>query len=144
MLPGVRRGAVERLRREVRAAPGELGQRRVLEVGQAGAGADVRQEEVPQAAPRGPWPSAPPSPAASSTARTGCDLLVETTLGRIDVLVHEREQLVAQLDRSVASNPKSITAPLMSRRRSPCATSGRDHVADPVEAGADGLPGVWR
>src|SRR5438309_1695798 len=46
---GVRRSAVGRLRRQLDAAPHDLGQRRVLEVGEPGAEPPVGQEEVPEA-----------------------------------------------------------------------------------------------
>src|SRR5207248_22733 len=48
---GVRGGAVHRLRGQGGTAPGQVGQRRVLQVGQAGAERLVGQEQVPQAAP---------------------------------------------------------------------------------------------
>ena len=50
-VPGVGRRAVERLRSHPRAAAGDLGERRVLQVGEPGAAVvDRRQEQVPQAA----------------------------------------------------------------------------------------------
>ena len=52
---GVRRRAVDRLGGD-QAVPGDLGQRRVLEVGEAGAEALVGQEEVPEPARRAPRP----------------------------------------------------------------------------------------
>ena len=79
---------------------GDLGQRRVLQVGQPGAVlVDRRQEEVPQAAlarlrlellddRRG----APPVIGL-------LDLLAEARLRGVHALVHEREQPLAQLQR---------------------------------------------
>ena len=53
---GVGGGAVQRLGRERRAVPGDLGQRGVLEVGQPGALRVAGQEEVPQPAAGAPRP----------------------------------------------------------------------------------------
>ncbi|MNQ79447.1 hypothetical protein D3C85_943930 [compost metagenome] len=84
---GIRRGAVEGLRAEQGAAH-DLGQRRVLHIGQAGTEFGLRQEQVPQPLglrlglqlfhDRGGLP-----------AVTLGNLLLEYRLGRIDVGVHE-------------------------------------------------------
>jgi hypothetical protein len=99
-VPGVGRRAVERLRRHPRVVAGDLGQRRVLQVGQPRAVlVDRRQEEVPEAALArlrlerfdDRW-GAPPVIGL-------LDLLAEALLRRVDALVHEREQPLAQLQR---------------------------------------------
>ena len=95
---GVGGRAVHRRRGEVAAAAGDLGEGRVLQVGQAGT-RFAREEEVPQAAlarlgtqldhDRG----AVPGPAVVELGK----LVLEELLGRMHVAVHEVEQLGAQL-----------------------------------------------
>ena len=92
---GVRRGAVERLGADQRAAH-DLGQRRVLGVAQPGAQLGVRQEQVPQ----------------SRRLRLGLELfhdrgwlpavalrhlLLEHGLGRVDMILHERGDAFTQI-----------------------------------------------
>ena len=81
-------------------APRDLGQRRVLQVRQAGA-VLVRAGRNRFHRPRllGPRPSAPRRSAGYPTALRRVAPARGTALGRIDELVHEREQALAQLDR---------------------------------------------
>ena len=82
----------------IAAAAHDLGQRRVLEVGQARAPLLVRLEQVPQPTLARPRPSAPPSPPAGGAGcrwRAICCLV--HGLVRVDALVHEVEQLLSVL-----------------------------------------------
>ena len=87
---GVGRRAVEHLRRDIGDAAHDLAERRVFEVGQAGAVLALRQEQVPQ--PRG----ARLRLSAPRRSRVGCQrspsAICRWKVGfvRIDVLVHER------------------------------------------------------
>ena len=97
-VPGVGGGAVERGRRQMRAAAADLGERGVLQVGQPGA-VSTRQEEVPQAAAArlgaelGDHRHRVPGPLVLEPA----ELRVKDRLGRVDVAAHELEQRLAQI-----------------------------------------------
>ena len=100
-VPRVGRRAVERLRSHPRVAAGDLGQRRVLQVGQA------RRRARGSAAGTGSTGRAR-APATLSSSITGgvphgssarSHLLAEARLRRVHALVHEREQPLAQLQR---------------------------------------------
>ena len=67
------------------------------------------------------------------------ELLVEDRLGRVDVLVHEVEQLARAAPRCGRRMRSPSGQPSVDARSRPAATSGRDRVADAVEALADGL-----
>src|SRR6202020_1112693 len=94
----VRRRAVDRLGGDPGAAPGDLREGRVLQVRQTGAMlVRARKEQVPKAATARldlelldhAW-RCPPVLGA-------LDLFTETWLARVDALVHEHEQALAQL-----------------------------------------------
>ena len=91
---GVRRGAIEYFGRHGHA-PHDFAQRRVFQVGQAGAPFVVRQEQVPQPGGAGfglqLFDDGDRLPAVSFG-----DLPVVERLVRVDVLVHERGELLLQ------------------------------------------------
>src|SRR3954467_1185049 len=106
---GVRGGAVQRGRGDRRAAAGELGERGVLQIGQAGA-VLAGQEEVPQPGRAGPGLQARDDRWRGPVAGV---LLVEGGLGGIDVLVQKGEQPLAVVlglgvEREVHQFPSSV------------------------------------
>ena len=84
---GVRGRAVERRRREVAGAAGDLGQRCVLEVGQAGAVLVAGQEEVPEPALAGLGAQLLEHRRGRPGERVvhRLELVVEDLLGRLDL-----------------------------------------------------------
>ncbi len=142
-VPGVRRRAVERGRGEVAGPAGDLGQRRVLEVGQPGAVAlsvgGTGEEEVPEAAERASVRSSSrtgavdqangSSIASSCSAKTGSE-------GSIRVAM--KSSSCSRSSSVLASWAKSKALPLLDGVE----TGGDDEVeplADPVEPLTDGL-----
>ncbi|GAA1037337.1 hypothetical protein GCM10009557_50530 [Virgisporangium ochraceum] len=95
-VPGVGRGAVQGLGREVWAASEQLAQRRVLQVGEAAAEPGVGQEQVPQAGLAGLLFQVLDDGRAGPRVGLRRDLLIEHRLGRIDVLGHEVGELLVQ------------------------------------------------
>ena len=132
---GVGRSAVQRFGRQRRAPAGDLGQRRVLQVGQRRVRQERRvqradrlgglagQEEVPQTAPAGLGlevggdGQALPG-AARGLGRLG--LLPEGRLGRIHLLIHERGQAFTEVLRPVVvSEIHGAQPPIRSRNSLP-------------------------
>jgi len=93
----VRSRAVQRRRGQVRAAPGDLGQRRVLQVGQPRA-VLAGKEKVPQAAGSGLCPELVQHRGTRPGPRVleGRQLLDEDRFGRVDPLVHEHQKPLAE------------------------------------------------
>ena len=114
---GVRRRAVEHLGADDRPA-GQLGERRVLQVGQPGAPVAVRHEEVPQ--PLGAGLLLQLRHHRRQRVRVGGlgELPVVHGSAGIDVLVHEGPQPVLQFARCAAENSKSTVVLVSSGRGS--------------------------
>ena len=124
MLPVSGRRAVERGRGEVAGAAGDLGQRGVLEVGQAGAVLARRAGRGSTARARGPRRAAPASTGAVDQANgssSALELVVEDRLGRLDVSCHEVEQLARCSSSVRASSAKSMRLVLLRGSARPAA-----------------------
>ena len=132
---GVGRLAVDRLRGEVRAAPGELGDGGVLEVGQPGP-SRVGQEEVPQAA----------------LAGLGLQLLHHRRVGRVAVPRRAAPRTPASAGKTCSRmnvphpgphllgagvEVRSPSVASLCERARPSSASGATTLADPVEALAE-------
>ena len=96
---GVRGGAVDRLGRDPWVASGDLRKRRVLDVGQAGAVfVGAGEEQVPEPAPPGLLLQLLDDRRDTPPVIEGTCLGAERRLSRIHAFVHERHQLLLQLD----------------------------------------------
>ena len=116
---GIGRRAIERLRREMRT-PHDLAQRRVLQIGEAGAVLGMRQKKIPQILRPGfalqflhDCQGLPGIAAAPVLLH----LLVEARLRRIDVGIHEGADLLLQKSNLVAVRKIHSEYPLSTKRR---------------------------
>src|SRR5699024_7523204 len=92
-----RRIAVESDRGQLGAASGDLGQRGVLQVGQAAVFGMPGQEQVPQTTFARLGLQFTYHGSAGPGVLAFCELLLKHRLGRVDVFVHERQEPLSQL-----------------------------------------------